>query len=114
MLKRESHSFRGGSVKPRKLREFWQEHPQAERPLRAWEKLIRKAAPAHFDELAQVFGSVDFVPPEYTVFDIGGNKYRLIAFVAYKAQRVYIKHVFTHREYDLWTEQNRKGGKRWP
>lgn len=107
------HTMAGVNViTPRKLREFWQEHPQAERPLRAWEKLIRKAAPAHFDELAQVFGSVDFVPPEYTVFDIGGNKYRLVTFVAYKAQRVYIKHVLTHREYDLWTEQNRKGGKR--
>lgn len=94
------------------MREFWQRHAQAEKPLRAWEKLIRQASPAHLSDLTQLFGSVDFVPPEYTVFDIGGNKYRLITFVSYSAQRVYIKHVLTHQEYDLWTKQNRKGGKR--
>lgn len=99
-------------ITPRRLREFWQEHPQAETPLRTWERLIRKAAPTRLGELAQTFGSVDFVPPEFTVFDIGGNKYRLVTFVSYRAQRVYIKHVLTHHEYDLWTQQNRKGQKR--
>lgn len=95
-------------ITPRRLREFWTEHAEAETPLRVWEKLIRKAAPSNFEGLRQLFGSVDFVPPEFTVFDVGGNKYRLIAFVAYTAQRVYIKDVFTHKDYDLWSSQNRR------
>jgi len=39
----------------------------------------------------------------YVVFDIGGNKYRIIADVVFQAQQVYIKHVFTHKEYERWT-----------
>ena len=50
-------------------------------------------------ELRRTFGTADFVG-DLTVFDIGGNKYRLIAFVHYRAKAVYIKHVLTHREYD--------------
>ncbi|MGA2592530.1 MAG: type II toxin-antitoxin system HigB family toxin [Bryobacteraceae bacterium] len=45
------------------------------------------------------FGSADFVG-DLTVFNVGGNKYRLIAFVHYRRQIVYIKHILTHEKYD--------------
>jgi mRNA interferase HigB len=48
------------------------------------------------------FNSVDVVG-NYHVFNIGGNKYRLIAFIKYTAQICYIKHILTHKEYDKGT-----------
>lgn len=48
-----------------------------------------------------MFNSVDLVNP-YTVFDVGGNKYRVITRVSYLHQTVHIKYVFTHKEYDKW------------
>lgn len=50
--------------------------------------------------------TADFVG-DLVVFDIGGNKYRLIAFVHYRQRAVYIKHILTHREYDkgAWKQQ---------
>lgn len=52
-----------------------------------------------FAELRQAFGSMDKVGELY-VFDIGGNKFRLIAFLSFGQQLAYIKHVLTHAEYD--------------
>jgi len=58
-----------------------------------------------FAELKRVFRSVDKVG-KFTVFDIGGNKFRLIAAVHYNRKKVYIRHVLTHAEYDSdkWKE----------
>ena len=49
-----------------------------------------------------MFGTADFVGDK-TVFDIGGNKYRLIAYIHYRAKIVFIKHILTHAEYDKKT-----------
>lgn len=51
--------------------------------------------------LKALFGSADWVEG-YVVFDIGGNKYRLVCDVVFRSQTVFIKHVFTHAEYDKW------------
>ncbi|MBI3546508.1 MAG: type II toxin-antitoxin system HigB family toxin [Gammaproteobacteria bacterium] len=58
-----------------------------------------------FVELKRSFGSVDKVG-KFTVFDIGGNKFRLIAAMHYNRKKVYIRHVLTHVEYesDKWKE----------
>ena len=55
--------------------------------------------------MKSIFPAIDKVG-EFHVFDIGGNKLRLIAFVSYRSQRVFIKHVLDHREYDRgkWKE----------
>ena len=86
-------------ISNRALREFADIHPQAEEPLQAWRRVIEHNAPHNFAELRKIFGSVDKVEDQY-VFNIGGNKYRLIASIAYKIQMVWIKHVLTHAEYD--------------
>lgn len=52
-------------------------------------------------ELKATFGSASLVG-ELTVFNIGGNKFRIAAFVHYRAQIVYIKRIGTHEEYDKW------------
>ena len=86
-------------ISNRALREFAQAHPQAEEPLQSWRHIIERNAFQNFAELRQTFGSVDKVGDRY-VFNIGGNKYRLIATVAYSTQTVWVKHVLTHSEYD--------------
>lgn len=58
-----------------------------------------------FSELRNVFPSADLVE-RFTVFNIGGNKYRLIAFIVYKKKRIYIRNILTHGQYEKgkWKE----------
>jgi mRNA interferase HigB len=78
---------------------FWTDHPDAEGPLAAWHRLMEASTFADFNELRDTFASADYVAP-FTVFNIGGNKYRLIAVIHYNRGKVYIRHVLTHRDYD--------------
>lgn len=90
----------------KRLREFWEEHPDAEAPLRAWHRIAERSTWGQYAEVkATCSNSVDQVG-RCTVFDIGGNKYRLIVKVEYKWGRIYILHVLTHKEYDrdAWKE----------
>jgi mRNA interferase HigB len=85
----------------RTLREFWKREPHAEMPLRVWYTIVDKAnwtGPA--DIKAQFGPTVDFVGDNRVIFDIGGNKYRLIVHFAYAYQWALIKFVGTHKEYD--------------
>jgi mRNA interferase HigB len=85
----------------RTLRLFWEQHNQAENPLRAWYSLVAAAEWRSPQDVKEMFGaSVDFVGDNRVIFNIGGNKYRLIAHVAYRFRRVLIKFVGTHEEYD--------------
>ena len=81
------------------LRAFAAKHPQADEPLRGWRRVIEKNRFGNWAELKVAFRSIDKVG-ELAVFDIGGNKYRLIAYVRFEKQVVYIKAVLTHRQYD--------------
>ena len=81
------------------LRAFVADHAQAEAPLQGWRRVIEKNRFASWAELKTAFNSVDKVG-ELAVFDIGGNKYRLIAYIRFEKQIVYIKAVLTHRDYD--------------
>jgi mRNA interferase HigB len=81
------------------LRAFSVLHPQADDPLKGWRRVIEKNRFANWSELKALFRSVDRVG-DLTVFDIGGNKYRLIAYIRFEKQIVYIKAVLTHQEYD--------------
>lgn len=83
-----------------RLNAFWAEHPAAEVPLKGWRAMIRHAAFKSPHEVKAQFPSVDFLGSGTTVFDIGGNKYRLVVDMRYHTQRVYIRHVLTHAEYD--------------
>lgn len=82
-----------------RLVEFWEKHSDAETSLRTWYKLASNTQWQNFIELREVFPSADQVE-NLTVFNIGGNKYRLIALVDYSYQKVFIRHVLTHAEYD--------------
>ncbi len=84
------------------LREFWTKYPNAEKPLRTWYKLVSAARWTKPNEIKVAFGAnVDFVGDSRVIFDIGGNKYRLVVRVVYDPfYRVMIKFVGTHEEYD--------------
>ncbi len=81
------------------LVEFWRKHPDAEVPLMAWFRLMKSADFRGFNELRDVFASADYVDG-LTVFDIGGNKYRLIASIHYNRRKVYVREILTHEAYD--------------
>ena len=84
-----------------RLREFWEKHPAAERPLRAWFKLAKKARWRNIADLHKEVPKADYVPPVYTVFNTGS--YRLIVVIEYRFHMVFVFRVFTHDEYDRWT-----------
>ncbi|MBN6740704.1 type II toxin-antitoxin system HigB family toxin [Acidithiobacillus sp. MC6.1] len=88
-------------ISRKRLREFWERHPDAQAPLELWFRLVEHQEPGNFAELKRTFGSVDRAG-KYTVFDVGGNKYRVIAHVHYDRQCLYVRWVLTHREYDQW------------
>ncbi len=88
-------------IAKRTLREFWQRHPRAEVPLRGWFAMVSRADWQSPTDVKAMFGTtVDFVADNRLIFDIGGNKYRLVVHVAYGYRRALIKFVGTHAEYD--------------
>jgi mRNA interferase HigB len=94
----------------RTLREFGERWPRAAAPLREWYKLTQWATWRSFADVRATFGQTDQVKvgsgQTVCVFDIGGNKFRLIAFVSYHKGKVYVLRVMTHKEYD-------RGNQRW-
>ena len=83
----------------RRLLEFSAIHRDASGALQAWRKTVESTDFSSFAELRVVFGSVDKVG-DLHVFNIAGNKYRLITFMHFDRQLCYIKQVLTHTEYD--------------
>jgi mRNA interferase HigB len=86
----------------RTLREFWGErsHRDAEQPLRAWFAEVRRAAWRTPADIKAAHRNASFVGSDRVVFNIGGNKYRLVVAVKYSAQLVFIRFVGTHADYD--------------
>lgn len=76
--------------------------PQAATALEVWYRLIKASAPKNFAEMKRLVPATDKVGAQH-VFDIGGNKLRLIAIVQYRAQKVFIQHVLDHAGYDNGT-----------
>lgn len=81
------------------LRIFWEQHPDTEHALRRWFRIVAQSDFASFVALRRTFPSADKVD-DLIVFNIGGNKCRLIASVHFNRGKVYIRHVLTHDEYD--------------
>lgn len=84
---------------------FADKYPSCSAALESWYRILRHSTISSFIDLQATFPSADKVEG-LTVFNIGGNKVRLIAAIHYNTQRVYIRHVLTHSEYDKnkWKE----------
>ena len=91
----------------RTLKQFWRIHPKAEIPLRAWYGVASQAAWNMPQDVKNDFGAtVDFVADNRAIFDIAGNKYRLVVHVSYRFKRVLVKFVGTHSDYDRINPEN--------
>ena len=86
-------------ISRKKLKQFAKRYPLAESTLDAWFKTIRQATWRNFADVRAVFPSADQVG-KFTVFDIGGNKFRLIAVIHFNRGKVFVRQVLTHQEYD--------------
>ena len=69
--------------------------------MQAWRNVVESRAFANFADLKTAFNAVDKVG-EYYVFDVGGNKFRIVTAVHFKQQKLFIRYVLTHKEYDKW------------
>ena len=96
------------SLKP--LRAFWQRYPDAEEPLRLWYRTASEATGSSLQDVRQTYPHADGVRTAgggtLTVFNIGGNKYRVVARIRYDYQLINVRAVMAHREYDegKWKE----------
>ena len=89
-------------ISNRALRSFVSNNHQADGPLQGWRRVIGKNRFANWAQLKAAFNAIDKVG-DLTVFDLGGNKYRLITYIRFEKQIVYIKAVLNHRDYDKGT-----------
>lgn len=86
-------------ISEKRVREFWQQHPEAENVCREWIRIVRKADWNDFSDIRKTYNHAD-VYGGCVIFDVGGNKYRIIGKVAYGIKIVFIRAMLTHRQYD--------------
>lgn len=82
------------------LREFWATHTDSEHPLRAWHAKTKSANWKTSSDVKNDYRSASFVANNRVIFNIKGNKYRIVVEVNYDYQIIYIRFVGTHSEYD--------------
>lgn len=82
------------------LRRFIAQHADADVSLREWYKKTQKADWNSLVDVKAMFGSADYVGNDHYVFNIHGNKYRLVAIVFFQVKKVFVRWVGTHAEYD--------------
>jgi mRNA interferase HigB len=97
-------------ARPR-LTAFGATYPDALDQLETWYHVMRRARFRSPHELKQSFPAADFISDGLVVFNIRGNNYRLVAHLKYATDtnmgRAYIRHIFTHADYDLWNRKRR-------
>lgn len=83
-----------------KVQRFARRRPQAKAPLAVWVEVVLGAEWKSPHDVRQTLGHTDFLGGGLTIFNIGGNKYRISATIRYDRQSVVIRYVMTHQEYD--------------
>ena len=83
----------------KRLHEFAKKHPDCSTALESWYRIVKRTDFNSFTELRQTFPGADKVG-NLTVFNIGGNKARLIAAIHFNTHRIYIRYILTHKQYD--------------
>ena len=87
-------------ISRKRLRDFAAIHPDAETTLNDWYHVAQRAEWKNLAQVRSLFPHADLVEDGRLVFNMGGNKYRLIVFIHYRFQIIYIKEVLTHADYD--------------
>ena len=86
-------------IRRKRLLEASRKHPGLSAPLDVWFRITKRALWGSLAEVRMTFPSADAVG-KYTVFNVKGNQFRLIAEVNFRGKRVYVRQVMTHAEYD--------------
>jgi mRNA interferase HigB len=86
-------------IKRGTLEQFWLKHPDARPGLESWYAVVRNADWTTPAAMKQVYPNAD-IYGRRTIFNIAGNKYRLIARLNYRTQRVFVLYLLTHAQYD--------------
>lgn len=87
-------------ISRRTLREFWHKKPDAEQALKAWFAEVSKAKWNSPDEVKRLYRTASILKNGRCVFNIAGNKYRLIVKVNYASKTIFIRFIGTHVQYD--------------
>jgi mRNA interferase HigB len=82
------------------LREFWERHPDARQPLQAWYHDAERSTWKSPADIKATYRNASIVGRNRAVFNIKGNRYRLVVAVHYRFGIVYIRFVGSHRDYD--------------
>jgi len=84
----------------RMLREFAELHPDAAPSLVSWKRIASKASWGCPEDVKQTYANASIIANDRVVFNIGGNKYRLIVWMRYDKKRLFVRYIGKHREYD--------------
>lgn len=87
-------------LKRQTLQHFWDKYPEAEQPLKAWFAEAQKAGWESPQDIKNAYASASFVAGNRVVFNIGGNKFRLVVKIKYECKLCLIRFIGTHKEYD--------------
>jgi mRNA interferase HigB len=88
------------------LTSFWERQPAgssrttAKAAMMTWYTTASNASWKDFNDLKQTFSAADYVADGKVIFDVGGNKYRIVGLIGYRTQRIFVLFVGTHAEYD--------------
>ena len=93
-------------ISHKKIIIFGKKHPDARNSLDVWYRIVKQTDFNSFAEIRKTFPSAD-VYEKFTIFNIGGNKYRLIVTIHYNRKMVFIRNILTHNQYNKnsWKEQ---------
>jgi len=86
-------------ITQKRIWEAQKHYPESASALEGWYRIIKNNTFKNYAELKKCFNAIDKVGEQY-VFDIGGNKLRLIAYIHFNRGKVYITHILSHKEYD--------------
>ena len=86
---------------------FWTVHAQARASLSAWNRIVSEARFTDFASVRRTFNSADVLARDCVVFN--ANSFRIVAAINYNRDKLYVRHVFTHAEYDRWSTRLKKG-----
>lgn len=87
-------------VTPKRLRDYAEKEPRSKIPLLHWYEIVKQAEWTSLADIKRDFNSVDYVGNNRYVFNIKGNDFRLVAIIIIVSQKIYIRFIGTHEEYD--------------
>lgn len=82
------------------LRDFWEKRNDAEIPLKTWYWIVEKQEWKNTHDIKKMFGNASIIGNNRAVFNIKGNDYRLVVYIVFPVQKIFIRFIGTHRQYD--------------